>query len=377
MGFMAFVLKNVARRPMRSALTALSMAIGVGAVVALVGISERFQTAYFELFEHSGIDLVVNNRNPKRLEGELDESLGEKFLKVNGVTRHMPVLVDTTGYPEYDLPIVPIQGQPAADGDWWGKSVTVIEGDPLGPGQRRCVMLGESLALAMDKKSGDKVKLFTDYEYTVVGVFRSDSFFLNSIMMIDLPELQELTNKKGRVSGFSIAVKQPVSSAELNRIQRDLNAVSKDIRVMKAREHIESLTEIKLFKAMSWLTSAIALMIGSVGMVNTMIMSVHERIGEIGVLRAMGWRKSRVVEMVISEAVALSFVGGILGSLAAVALVGVLARFPMVQGVIDGSLPGLVILMGIAISLSLGLFGGVFPALKASRLAPTVAIRYE
>ena len=71
---------------------------------------------------------------------------------------------------------------------------------------------------------------------------------------------------------------------------------------------------------MAWVTSAVALVIGAVGMLNTMVMSVFERTREIGILRAIGWGRWRVVRMILMESILLSLTGGMVGTAGAIAI---------------------------------------------------------
>ena len=92
---------------------------------------------------------------------------------------------------------------------------------------------------------------------------------------------------------------------------------------------MKNVQQIKISRAVAWLTSAIALIIGAIGMLNTMIMSVFERTKEIGTLRAIGWRRSRIMQMVIGESLLLSLGGAIVGSLGGIVLVKLLTNFPL------------------------------------------------
>jgi putative ABC transport system permease protein len=108
-----------------------------------------------------------------------------------------------------------------------------------------------------------------------------------------------------------------------------------------------------------------------------MVMAVHERTKEIGILRAIGWQRGRVARLILAESVILSLVGAILGGLGAALLVRLLTLVPAVNGLIDGRIPPIVVAYGLAGALIVGLFGGLVPAYRASRMLPTVAFRYE
>jgi putative ABC transport system permease protein len=128
---------------------------------------------------------------------------------------------------------------------------------------------------------------------------------------------------------------------------------------------------------MAWSTSAIALIVGGIGMLNTMIVSVFERTHEIGVLRAIGWRTSRIVRMILLESGLLSVVGAVIGVGLALLFTYFLSRAPATSGLVDARLSPTVILQGFVLALLIGMVGAVYPAFRAARLLPTVALRGE
>jgi putative ABC transport system permease protein len=128
---------------------------------------------------------------------------------------------------------------------------------------------------------------------------------------------------------------------------------------------------------MAWIVSLVALLIGVISMLNTMAMSVLERTQEIGILRAVGWPRERIVRMVLGEAVALGLAAAVVGTVGAIAVTHILARTPKVNGFIEGGVPLYVILQSFGITVVLGLLGGTYPAYRAARLLPTEAIRHD
>ena len=116
---------------------------------------------------------------------------------------------------------------------------------------------------------------------------------------------------------------------------------------------------------------------GGVGVLNTMLMAVHERTREIGVLRAVGWRRQAVLTTIIKEAVILGLLGGAVGIILAVTLIWGMNQLPLIAGLLDAQWDWDVFARAILVSLFLGLVGGLYPAYRATLMRPVEALRYE
>jgi putative ABC transport system permease protein len=112
-------------------------------------------------------------------------------------------------------------------------------------------------------------------------------------------------------------------------------------------------------------------------MTNTMVMSVLERTREIGVLRALGWRKWRVLLMIVRESIALSLLGSVVGVGVGAALGSFLNYLPAIQGFVRLTYTVDLFAQALGTALVLGIIGGVYPAWRAARLQPVEALRYE
>lgn len=376
MRFLLIVLKNTIRRPLRSILTVIAIAIAVGSVVSLVGIASGFEETFLSLYKSAGVDLIVVRAGAKqRLTSTLEESLGDQIRRLPGVREVIPGLADVVSFEEFGLYGVLVQG-------WVPETVAfnhiqVLAGRALKRDDQKAVMLGSVLAKNLEKKVGDHLQIFDDEDFLVVGTYKSNNVFEEGAMIIPLAQLQRLMERAGQVTGFSIVMDDPHDKAAVERTRKTVEAMGPGLTAMTTAEHVKSVTEIQLAKAMAWLTSAVALLIGFFGIMNTMIMSVHERTKEIGILRAIGWRRYRIVHMILLESIVLSVVGAIFGSLGAFLLVQVLTRVPTVSGLISGRIDPVFVLYGLFIALVVGFIGGLLPAYRASRMLPTVALRYE
>ena len=385
MRFHTFVLKNVLRRRVRSSLTVVSMAVAVGAVVALVGISKGFEQSFLAIYQRQKVDLVIQQRGVKqKLTSVLEAKLDKQIAKIPGVKQVASGLVDFTSMDELGPVGVLVQG-------WETDSPLMQElngnilpgGHPLAPDDPNGVLLGERLAASLEKKVGDTQKIFDDKTYVVRGIFKSNTVYENGGMVVLLKDLQRFMGRPGQVSGFTVVVDKYENKteierkAEIERIRREIAALGANIEVTPTIEFVNSTNEIVVIRAISWLTSALGLVIGAVGMLNTMVMSVFERTREIGILRAIGWGRWRVVRMILMESVLLSLSGGAVGAIAAVLVTRVLSNQPAVSGMIDSRIAPGVIGLGFLIALCVGLLGAAYPAYRGAQLLPTEALRHE
>ena len=107
-----------------------------------------------------------------------------------------------------------------------------------------------------------------------------------------------------------------------------------------------------------------------------MMKAVSERTREIGVLRAIGWTKQRIMIMVLGESLVLSVIAIVIGLVIGIGLVELIATTNIMRG-IEPAFSAFLLLKGVGVALLLGLVGGIYPAYRASKLAPTEALRYE
>jgi putative ABC transport system permease protein len=387
MRFSSFVLKNVFRRRTRSALTMVGIAVAVGAVVSLVGISDGFTQQMLDLYQGHNVALVVSRADAANpLAGNLMQAVGDEIaaLPEVGPDNVCPGLVDVVSIEDLGLNNVLMQGWPVSA--YMFREVTLLDGQRISEDfhPKKAVMLGKNLAKNTALKAGDKINL-GGIDHTVVGVFESFSDLENSMVVMSLPDAQKQLGKPNLITGCSVRLKEldppeEVVKSVRNEIEGTIAAklgLKGKMRAAPPAEMLRNNNQLKAAKAMAWMTSAVALFIGTIGMLNTMVMSVFERTREIGILRAIGWRPGRVMRMILMESIILSIGGGIIGALGGAGLTWGLSKLPNVNGAIQGSTPPNILVLGFLIAICVGLIGAAYPAFRGSRLLPTEALRHE
>jgi len=382
MRFYQFILKNVLQRKARSALTMIGVAVAVTAVVALVGIADGFERSFRDLYEKRGVDLlVVRAGSSEHLSSSVPQQVGKQIRELPGVRAVSPGLMDVVSFEQANLTSVALQGW-AAD-SFLFEDLHVISGRRLEANDDDGVMLGMVLARNLGKATGETLEI-ANRTFTIVGVFESFNPLENGSAVLLIGSLQKLMDRPDQVTGFQVILEDmPDKKALIERVRQEIEALRTSqgrpwgIAATPTRDYVRNTSQIRLAEAMAWMTSIIALVIGAIGVLNTMIMSVLERTREIGILRAIGWRKTRVMRLILFESILLSIVGAVVGIAAAVLLTRALTWWPMVNGLIRGDVAPAVMIQGFLIALAVGLLGGAYPAYRGAQLLPTEALRHE
>jgi ABC-type antimicrobial peptide transport system permease subunit len=251
------------------------------------------------------------------------------------------------------------------------KHFKIVEGRGL-QGNRE-IIVGRKALEGMKTQIGEVVRL-GEIGFRVVGIYETGVSYEESAGVMSLRDAQALTGKPRQVSMYGIKVIDP---ARAEAIQKQLEAALPEVSVSMASTFAENLPDMKSMNVMMWGIGLLAIVVGGISMMNTMIMSVYERTREIGTLRAVGWRRRRVLAMVLKESVVLSLLGTLVGLASAVGFLWLMQFIPLWGDFMTISLSPNLLSMTLIIALTLGAIGGVYPAWRASNLRPVEALRYE
>jgi putative ABC transport system permease protein len=241
-------------------------------------------------------------------------------------------------------------------------------------------MLGEVLAANLNKKPGDTLEI-QGSPFTVVAVYRGGSALEAGAVILPLDQMQQLGSLQGKVSTFHVRLRpapaEEAPEAYLQRAQAQIEAALPGLRAVPAAERAGNNQFVRLAHASAWGTSMIALLIGILGIANTMAMSVFERTREIGILRALGWTGHQVIFLIQLEAAVLGLGGGFLGLAVGWCALHLLASLPQTASIVSASFPLLLLAKALGIAILAGLIAGALPAWRAAQLSPVEALRHD
>jgi putative ABC transport system permease protein len=371
MTFFIVIVRGLLRRPVRTGLTLVGISIGIAAVVALVGMSRGFETSWTAVMKSRGTDIVVNNLGSAIVPKAFPAALRDRVAAVPGVAATCALLVEVISVEDADNVIV--------SGREWGgfswQNLKIVAGRLPRDGSEKAVVLGKDAAEFLKKKIGDPLQLETE-ELTVVGIVDGGAMLENRSVVLALSLLQEISGNQGKINIIDLRVTPGSTEAQMKAICQQIAAqVPEAPPAQVADEQIRNSQAFRMISAMSWGTSLLAVLVGVLGVMNTMLMTVFERKQEICVLLAIGWRRSRIVRMILCESALLGLSGGIFGVGLGALGIRLLRNAPAIRGLLEPDLsPGLLV-MAVAMSVVVGVISGVYPAWRSSRLTPSLALQ--
>ncbi|MDZ7697879.1 MAG: FtsX-like permease family protein [Deltaproteobacteria bacterium] len=364
---------NLAKRPMRTFLTCLGVALGVASFIALTGLSRGVEKAWTTGLDEKGVHILGMRKGAVEiLTATLDENLAGQISGVEGVRAVSGELIDLIQVDNGAT--VLLSGWPAESSLW--KTLHVARGNLGRSMDTGSVVLGESIAAALNKDIGDTVSLHA-HGFTVKAIHKSTGTLNNNTIIMALSRMQKLTGKTGQVTVFNIRLATTGDRAFSAKVLSDLNRRFETLLFQETREIADNNKILQLFRAIAWGTSIIALMICAFVVLNTLLMSVTERKREIGIYSALGWKPSRIMMMIGMEAVIITSAGGVTGILSGAFGLEWLIRGTELNAYIDPRLDVWIVMETFLVSAVLGTLASIYPAWRAVRISPTEALRYE
>ena len=395
------IVRNLTRRKLRSFLTISGIVIGIVALTTMGALANNFNALLEGGAKYYAGYVPVADGNSNGLTGGavLPLTKQAEIEAVSGVARVFPTItvaakpgaleVVSLGLPDY------IASYDPAENDYSAFRTSLASGRNVTASGE--IVLGSSIAREFDKKVGDSIALpvrpadatsdFVQHTYAVVGVLKSTLTAPDTGAFVNLADAQQLFKEQlpvalqanfdasQYVAGFDA---YGAKGTNLDQLADRINAQVAGVKAQKPSKIVKALVAGgALFTEITTAAALLALVIGGLAVINTMIMSVSERVREIGLKKAVGATTRAIMGEFLLESSFIGLVGGLVGFVLGLGVTTLInAMLPASQGSIFLVTPGLAVL-SIGFALGLGTFAGIIPAFRASRLDPVTALRAQ
>jgi putative ABC transport system permease protein len=372
MSFAGLIGHNVVARWLRSLLTAIAVAVGVGSVVTLGIVTHSLRGSAAAILKTGEADFTVAQSGVSDvLNSTIDPGQLQRIAKNPKVASAVGALITTTKLNAQNPLFIEIGLKPSTLRPF---GVDVVAGRAFRPAAKHEIMLGYRAADNLHKHVGDAITVDGNH-YTVVGLFQTGQSIGDAASMIPLVTMQAEQREPGLVTLAFVQVKPGVSIPKLRkaihhqqpnlttvRFATDFGRVDRNLQLITAADHG---------------ATYLALLIGAVIVTNTMLLSFFERTREFGILRAVGWARTRLMVMVIGEALIISVFGAALGVGLAFGVLAVLERLPQLTGYLHPVYQSSTFWRALYTAAGIGFLGALYPAARAGLLHPITALRRE
>jgi putative ABC transport system permease protein len=377
-------INNLRRRKAKMAFLTVGLMVGIATVVTLVTITSSMSRDIERKMDEFGANILITPQSNGLSMNYGGISLGgvtfdqreikeEDLAKVTTIKNHKnisaiaPKVLGGTKIAGHDVLLVGVRFDSELRMKQWWK----IFGEA--PKNEHELLLGSDAAKVLNVMPGDPLEI-KGKAFKVSGVLDQTGSQDDALVFVQLNQAQKLLGKEGKITLAEVAAL--CSGCPIGDMVVQIAEIIPDAKVSAIQQVVEGrLKTLDQFRRFSYAMSAVVVFIGALIVFVTMMGSVNERTTEIGVFRAIGFRKSHIIRIILLEAALVSLLAGVLGY--AVGMGGAKLALPFMAESRHAVLvwDAMVAFGAIGMALVLGLLASLYPALHASKMDPTEALR--
>jgi len=383
---------SIRHRKLRSWLTVIGIIIGVAAIISLITVSRSLQSTIESQFEQFGANRIIIS--PKGFQGPGTASEGlttedvKTVEKISGFKYVVPGLFRSTEIKfGKETGFTLVSGTPAENFEQFfvDSGSKLQEGRFIKQGDKDVAVVGPRVIDTMFDSTlrlGSKIQIKSK-EFKIIGILKEvGNSQDDSQINIPLEAAREIFNEPNDVDAIIAQVKsasdipllQEKIKKELERKRNDTN-----FQVVTATQILEQINQV--LGVMQFVLvgiAAISLVVGAIGIMNSMYTSVLERTKDIGIMKAIGARNSDILKIFLIESGLIGLVGGIFGTILGTGMALIIGQFSKNAGfLLTITIEPFILIFGLLFAFVVGVISGSLPAYQASKLKPVDALRYE
>lgn len=362
------IVSNLSRRPTRTTFTAAGIAVGVATIVALLSFTQGLRNTAAGIAHLGGSELAVFQANVSDPTASLlPESMVSSIQAKPYVASATPLL----------LLVEAIKAQPSAIAfgaqpqGFFTRRLVLVSGKAQQGESSAGVLVGERLASSLHLAVGERLTI-ASHRFPVQGIYHSGIFFEDSGAVLPLHVAQQISGRRHEQTSIAVDLSSNASATKAAKaIQRDFPGTQV---ISTADQALRAGANATLISKAILVIVVIALIVGAIGVTNTMALAIIERQSELGLLSTVGWSPLRVATLILGEGIAVSMLGAALGLLLGVVGGDLLVRVLGVSSYIAPSFTAWALGRGLLVGVAIGVLGGIYPAWRVTRMQPLKAL---
>ncbi len=368
--FLRLILTNLGRHRVRTLISIAGIAFSVAAMLTVVTILQGAVGMFAGLLSADS-QLIVFERNISDLFfSSVPDNAVKQIQSWSLVDKANPVLfgiVSSQDHPIITCFGVTSQDARIRDAQWLSGSK-----DAFGAHSDE-VALGERAAEFLNASKGTRVAIGHG-TFLVTGIIRTKNGFEDGGVFMPLKAAQDFFHKEGTSSVLLVKLKDRNTQAAF---KAQVKQQYPNLIALEDEEFNRSYSQFKILKATAWAVGGCGVLLGGLGVANTMIMSVFTRIREIAILRVNGFSNGQIAGLIFGESGAVSVAGAALGLIMGACAIIALKLIPALHGYVDADVQPVVVIAVVALACITGAAGALYPAFYAMRVRAVEALRFE